>query len=157
MNNTTRLRPAKQDDLRVVISWIPDAAKCRQWVGPAVNFPLTPESLTQEITFSANNSYCLEKAGDPIGFGQLIHKSEQLIHAARIIIAPRVRRQGCGRSLCQSLINRAAELKYPLISLNVYKNNPTAMQLYQSLGFRKKKSKKAGLSKDICYMEKRIF
>ncbi len=152
-----RLRPAKKDDLRVIISWIPDAAECRRWAGPAVNFPLTPESLVQEIAFSANNSYCLEKAGNPVGFGQLIHKSEQLIHAARIIIAPCERRQGYGRKLCQSLINRAAELKYSRISLNVYKNNPTALRLYQSLGFRIKKSKKDGLSKDICYMEKKTF
>ena len=52
------------------------------------------------------------------------------------------------------IISWIAELKYPRISLNVYKNNPTAMQLYQSLGFRvKKNSKEDGLSKDICYME----
>ena len=151
-------RPAKPDDLPVIISWIPNAAECRRWAGPAVNFPITPETLSQEIAFSANNSYCLEGAGDLVGFGQLIRKSEQRIHAARIIIAPHERRQGCGRELCQSLINRAAELEYPRISLNVYKDNSTAMQLYQSLGFReKKKPKEDGLSKNICYMETETF
>ena len=153
-----RFRPAKLDDLPIIISWVPDADACRRWAGPLVNFPLTPESLSQEITFSAINSYCLEGAGGLVGFGQLIRKSEQRIHAARIIIAPHERRQGCGRKLCQSLINRAAELKYPRLSLNVYKDNSTAMLLYQSLGFReKKKPKEEGLSKDICYMEAETF
>ena len=130
----------------------------REGIQPKGPIEITPETLSQEIAFSANNSYCLEGAGDLVGFGQLIRKSEQRIHAARIIIAPHERRQGCGRKLCQSLINRAAELEYPRISLNVYKDNSTAMQLYQSLGFReKKKPKEDGLSKNICYMETETF
>jgi ribosomal-protein-alanine N-acetyltransferase len=151
-------RSAKQDDLSVIISWIPDAAACKRWAGPAVNFPLTPASLSREITFSANNSYCLVEKGNLVGFGQLIRKSKQRLHAARIIVDPPARGRGFGRTLCQSLIKRAAELKYPRISLNVYKDIPTAILLYQSLGFReKKKSKEDGMSKDICYMETGTF
>ncbi len=150
-------RSAKQDDLSIIISWIPDAAACKRWAGPAVKFPPTPASLAQEIGFSRDNSYCLEEFANIVGFGQLIRKSEQRLHAARIIVAPPTRGRGFGRKLCRSLINRAAELEYPRISLNVYKDNSTAIQLYQSLGFQTlERHKKDTLSDDICYMEKRL-
>lgn len=151
------LRPATRDDLPVIISWIPDAVECRRWAGPEVKFPLTPASLSQDIIFSPDNSYCLEANGHLVGFGQLIPKSEQRLHAARIIVAPPERGRGFGRKLGQSLIDRAAELKYPRISLNVYQDNPTAIRLYQSLGFKAlERPKKNPLSADICYMEKRL-
>ena len=150
-------RPAKIEDLSVIISWIPDAAECRRWAGPAVRFPLTPASLSQDIIFSPDNSYGLKEKRNLVGFGQLIHKSEQRLHAARIIVAPPLRSRGFGRKLCRSLINRAAELEYPRISLNVYKDNSTAIQLYRSLGFQAlERPKKETLSDVICYMEKRL-
>jgi len=152
-----RFRTATHADLRVIITWIPDANACRRWAGPAVKFPLTPASLSQDIIFSPDNSYCLEEKGHRVGFGQLIPKSEQRLHAARIIVAPPERGRGFGRKLCQSLIDRAAELKYPCLSLNVYKDNPTAIQLYQSLGFEAlERPEKDSLPHDICYMEKRL-
>lgn len=151
-------RPAKLDDLSVIISWIPDAAECRRWAGPAVKFPPTPESLTIEISFAPDNSYCLEENGELVAFGQLIRKSAQRFHAACIIIAPHLRGRGFGRKLCQALIDRAVELKYHQISLNVYKDNPAAINLYKSLGFcEMAKSKEDTPSKDISYMETGLF
>ena len=151
------LRPATRDDLPVIISWIPDVVECRRWAGPQVKYPLTPASLSQDINFSPDNSYCLEAKADLVGFGQLIPKSDQRVHAARIIVAPQNRGRGYGRQLGQSLIDRAAELKYPRISLNVYQDNPSAIRLYQSLGFKPlERPKKNPLSGDICYMEKRL-
>jgi ribosomal protein S18 acetylase RimI-like enzyme len=153
-----RFRPATQNDLPVVISWIPDAVACKRWAGPAVSFPLTPSSLAKEIEFSPDNSYCLEEKGNLVGFGQLLPKSENRLHAARIIVAPHQRGRGFGRKLGQALINRAIALKYPRVSLNVYKDNPTAINLYQSLGFHEiDKSKEKSLAKDIRYMELKRF
>jgi ribosomal protein S18 acetylase RimI-like enzyme len=122
-----------------------------------VTFPLTPESLTVEISFTPDNSFCLEKDGDPVGFGQLIPKSEQRLHAARIIVVPHLRGRGFGRKLCQVLINKAVELKYSRMSLNVSKDNAAAIKLYKSLGFHElEKSKNDTLSKAISYMELKI-
>lgn len=149
-----RFRPAAQNDLPVIISWIPDATECKRWAGPLVKFPLSPESLRKEIAFSADNSYCLEENGNLAGFGQLLRKSEKRLHAARIIVAPDKRGQGLGRRLCQALIHRTIELKFPRISLNVYNKNQIAINLYQSLGFQEvEKCKDDTLSEDIRYME----
>ena len=147
-------RSAKPEDLSVIISWIPDAAACKRWAGPAVSFPPTPASLVQEIDFSDHNSYCLQDLGAIVGFGQMIRKSEHRIHLARIIVAPRRRGRGYGRHLCRSLMHRAAELKYPRISLNVYRDNPAAVNLYHRLGFRAVNRTRAdGISEDLYYME----
>jgi ribosomal protein S18 acetylase RimI-like enzyme len=149
-----RLRPATRNDLPVIISWIPNAIECRRWAGPAVAFPMAVASLMQEITFSRDNSYCLEEKVELIGFGQLMPKSDQRVHAARIIVAPQKRGRGYGRKLCQFLITQASELKYPRISLNVYRDNSTAIRLYRSLGFRERERPgQDGLTKDIIYME----
>jgi len=147
-------RSARPEDLSVVISWVPDAAACRRWAGPAVTFPPTPASLMREIDFSPHNSYCLTEFEALVGFGQMIPKSEHRIHLARIIVAPSRRGQGCGRHLCRALLIYAAELKYPRISLNVYRDNSAALKLYHSLGFRlMDKAQADGLSVDISYME----
>jgi len=153
-NTFVHLRPATRNDLPVIISWIPDAAGCRRWAGPAVTFPIAVASLTQEITFSPHNSYCLEEKAELIGFGQLIPKSDQRVHAARIIVAPQIRGRGYGRKLCQFLMAQASELKYPRISLNVYRDNSTAIKLYRSLGFRERELPgQDGSAKNIIYME----
>jgi ribosomal protein S18 acetylase RimI-like enzyme len=89
-----------------------------------------------------------------VGFGQVIRKSKKWGHAARIIIAPLFRGRGLGRSLCLALIDRANDLNYSHISLNVYRDNPAAIKLYQSIGFHEAKRPQSDtLSDDICYME----
>ena len=149
-----RFRLASQEDLSVIITWIADTDHCRRWAGPVVNFPLTPESLMKEITYSPDNSYCLVRNGNIIGFGQLIRKNEHLTHAARIIVAPHLRGLGIGEKLCRALINRAIELGNRRISLNVYKDNQAALKLYRSLGFHEiEKPGEGTRSDDISYME----
>ena len=147
-------RPAIQDDLKIIISWIPDADACKRWAGPLVNFPLTPASLAEKIELKPGNTYGLEKNKTLIGFGQLIHKSNDRGHAARIIVAPGYRGRGIGRRLCLALTGQAANLKYGRVSLNVYRENLAAIRLYKSLGFRDAtRSPKKTLLNDIRYME----
>ena len=149
-----QFRSAILDDLSVIISWIQDADACRRWAGPLVNYPLTPESLAREIEFAPGNTYGLEGKGSLVGFGQLIHKCKARGHAARIIVAPGLRGRGIGRSLCLAIIKQAVNLKYCRVSLNVYRDNPAAIQLYSSLGFcEAEKTKGESLSNEICYME----
>jgi len=108
----------------------------------------------QEIDFSPHNSYCLTEFEAIVGFGQMIPKSEQRIHLARIIVPPARRGQGYGRHLCRALLIYAAELNYPRISLNVYRDNSAALKLYHSFGFRLiDKIQAGGQAEDICYME----
>ncbi len=147
-------RPARSVDLPIVISWLQDAVDCRRWAGPAVTFPPTTESLSREISFTPDNSFSLDEADELIGFGQLIRKTRKRLHTSRIIVAPHRRGDGLGRNLCRALIERTIELGYPRISLYAYQDNPTAIHLYQGLGFQEKeKPEEDKLVTDTVYME----
>jgi hypothetical protein len=44
-------RPATKADLKIVMTWIPDADSCLGWAGSKVRFPLELEQLCQDIEF----------------------------------------------------------------------------------------------------------
>lgn len=69
--------------------------------------------------------------------GQLVFKEAHWAHLARIVVAPLLRGQGLGRSLCLALMQRALALDRALIgwTLYVYPQNEAARGLYESLGF----------------------
>jgi ribosomal protein S18 acetylase RimI-like enzyme len=143
------LRNAKSEDLKTIISWIPDEDTCKLWAGPQVRFPLNIESLSKDIEFSDNNSFCLIDNESIVAFGQLLEKENGYLHLARIIVAPSKRAMGYGRSLCNALLKITRQRGCGKISLNVYQNNTNAFKLYEKLGFRKISEKS---SKEICHM-----
>lgn len=58
------------------------------------------------------------------------------LHLGRIIISPAQRGMGLGRELVSALIARGIELYHPLrFTLNVYRENASALNCYFSLGF----------------------
>jgi len=143
------LRKAKSEDLKTIISWIPDEDKCKLWAGPKVRFPLNIESLSRDIEFSHNNSFCLMDNECLVAFGQLLEKENGHLHLARIIVAPSKRAMGYGRSLCNELLEITGQRGCGKISLNVYRNNKNAFKLYEKLGFREISEKS---SNEICHM-----
>jgi ribosomal protein S18 acetylase RimI-like enzyme len=141
-------------DLPVVISWLRDADDCRRWAGPGVIYPPTVDSLVREISFTPDNSFSLDDQDELVGFAQLLRKTKQRLHTSRIIVAPHRRGDGLGRNLCRALIERTIELGYPQISLYVYQDNQTAINLYQNLGFQERnKPREDKPVKDTIYME----
>jgi ribosomal protein S18 acetylase RimI-like enzyme len=145
------LRKAKVTDLKTIILWIPDELACKIWAGPKVRFPLSIESLSKDIGFSDNNSYCLIKSEAMIGFGQLLPKEKDRLHFARIIVDPSKRAMGYGKRLCSELLQIATQKGYHKISLNVYRNNTRALKLYENFGFREIAEKS---STENCFMIK---
>ena len=143
------LRKAKIADLTTIISWIPNELTCKSWAGPKVRFPLSIESLLKDIEFSDNNSYCLIKSDAIVAFGQLLTKEKGYLHLARIIVAPSKRAMGYGKILCNELLKIANQKGYHKISLNVYRNNRSALKLYENLGFREVAETS---SKENCHM-----
>ena len=143
------LRRAKSEDLKTIISWIPDEDTCKLWAGPKVRFPLTIENLSKDIEFSDDNSFCLMDNESFVAFGQLLAKENGYLHLARIIVAPSKRALGYGRLLCNELNKIASQRDCSKISLNVYRNNKNAFKLYEKLGFREISAKS---SKEICHM-----
>ena len=71
-----------------------------------------------------------------VAFGQLIDKTPQRAHVARLIVRPDARGRGCGRAMLGELLRRAERHGYACVSLYVNRANDVAMALYESLGFR---------------------
>ena len=131
------LRVARTEDLNTLISWIKDKEACKLWAGPVVRFPLTLEGLTQDIAFSAKNTFAMvNDVGELFGLGQLLEKGNDRIHMARLIVSPPQRAKGFGELLCRLLID-AGTKRFGIVyfTLNVYSDNKTAVKLYQKLGF----------------------
>jgi ribosomal protein S18 acetylase RimI-like enzyme len=131
-----RFRDSTAADLEIVATWVHDQRECELWAGPHLRFPLDIGALRDQ--------FCLEKAESVSGldahglvaFGQLLAKSPQRLHLARVIVRPDARGGGVGRSLLAELLLRAAVVPQARVSLYVNRANEAAIALYESLGFR---------------------
>lgn len=54
----------------------------------------------------------------------------------RLMVAPRYQRRGIARALMACAEERALELGYAVIRLDAFTNNPRALHLYETLGYR---------------------
>jgi [ribosomal protein S18]-alanine N-acetyltransferase len=130
-------RAARASDLDSVSAWVATAQQCRLWAGRQVEFPIEAWQLAETIEFEADNAWCMSLDGELIGFGQLLQRSEQRAHLARLIISPDLRGLGYGTLLGEKLLETAAEaLACKVVTLNVYRANLAAQALYARLGFR---------------------
>ena len=130
------LRPALQEDLREVLTWMDTPELMRRWGGPALPFPGNPEATWAAMGGSAETTFALGPAsGELLGFGQILRRPWGF-HLARLVVSPSWRGQGLGRTLCLQLIERARASGAPgVITLNVYEDNAQARALYEALGF----------------------
>ena len=129
------LRSATLTDLAEVASWIATARDCELWAGWRLSFPIDPQRLRAAIEFSDTNSFCLQRDRRVVAFGQIINKGNRA-HLARLIVDPSYRRQGHGKRLIESLLERIRQDGYERVSLNVDESNGLAASLYVTLGFR---------------------
>lgn len=135
MMTDLRISAATESDLDEVVSWIGSEQECLTWAGPMVSYPIEKLQLMNEIGFSSENARVCRAGQELMAFGQVFPRGENGSHLARIITNPEFRGQGFGRSLCESLIHHAQAQYGPTVSLNVYRANKRAFQLYLSLGF----------------------
>lgn len=153
LGGMSELRAASLLDLSVVAGWIRSAELCRQWAGERVAFPIQNDRLPHEIEFEKAESWCLLEGGTILGFGQIVPKSASRQHLARLVIEPESRGQGLGRVLAEHLLELALAKSPSCVSLNVSANNPAAVALYRSLGFRPAERPEGELESTSEYME----
>ena len=127
---------ASNSELEEVVSWVDTPDKCRYWGGPNISFPVDLPVLIDEIGFRENSSYTFRSDNCIAGFGQLVSKPGGVTHLARIICNPLLRGKGYGRRVCLSLLEIADD-RGNTTTLNVYRANLPALNLYTSLGFVK--------------------
>jgi len=147
-----KLRPTEESDLELVMTWIRNEEECRLWSGPGVRFPYTLATLKEDIRYDSRNTFSLlDNDGYACGLGQILEKSSNKIHLARILIAPAERGKGYGRILCSLLIEKALEIYGKRsFSLNVYEFNTPAVKTYQRLGFKQSVPPPGSLKLENC-------
>lgn len=131
------LKAVTPQDLQVVLTWVPTPELLKLWAGPGLTFPPQADIAWHELGITGENSFSLIDAGGNVaGFGQTLLREPHRVHLARIIVSPTVRGKGVGRILCQQLMQAGLE-RYgaAAFTLNVYKDNAPAFNLYKSLGF----------------------
>jgi pyridoxamine 5'-phosphate oxidase len=151
-----KLQSVQKVDFLEIISWISSSEACRQWAGPSVKYPLSIDSIEENLSVTQHRSFVLVDENSLIlGFGQLLEKSNGRIHLGRIIVNPKVRGNGYGRKLCKMLMKEAKEcFGAKISSLNVYLDNVAAISLYRSLGFKNSEPPQdSKLEGDVMYME----
>lgn len=129
------IRKTEKKDFLAIQSWIKTSEECRLWAGPKISFPLEMETFFHEIDLKNQMTFSFFE-DDIIGFAQLLNSpTPDTLHLARIIIAPHKRGRGTGYSLLCRLLQEAGK-KAGIATLNVYKKNTKALNLYTSLGFK---------------------
>ena len=148
-----KLRDANQDDLREVMDWIESEKACRIWAGPGFRFPFDWDRFLEDLGFNIYETYSLvDDTDNPVAIGQIIHRNKRL-HLARILVTPDLRGKGYGRLLCEELL-KVGRFNHgnKAFSLNVYRHNTVARQLYETLGFKEAANQSEAASQDSVFM-----
>ena len=69
------------------------------------------------------------------GFGGLCKVNDDNVELGKLHLHPDFQGRGIGRTLAETLINRARELNYKIVSLHVTVTQNAAIGLYKRLGF----------------------
>ncbi|KKO46675.1 hypothetical protein WG68_05165 [Arsukibacterium ikkense] len=146
-----KIAPASVTELDTVITWIGTAEQCCRWAGPLVTFPLERQRLAADIAFEPANAFCGLSDIGVLAFGQLMPKAPGVYHLARIISHPSYRGQGLARQFCLYLLDHAWASGASAITLNVYRANTYALNLYTTLGFAEQADKS---DSSLCFMLK---
>ena len=129
------LQPARLQDLKTVLSWVGTADLLKQWGGPALVHPGTPEAVWSAMGASSENAFALvDSSGELLGFGQAFVRDPN-VHLARLIVAPSRRGQGIGRILAMKLIHAAIVHHPDEITLRAQPDKAPAAKLFNSFNF----------------------
>ena len=128
------------DDLKIIINWIKSSEEARLWGGAKIRYPLSIDSLMDDIRFSENHSYSFFDNHDLYGFAQVVDLDKEIGHIARVIIKPEKRGIGLGSRLLGEMIEYCDLNGYKQLNLNVYMSNISAISLYKSYGFQVSKT-----------------
>jgi RimJ/RimL family protein N-acetyltransferase len=136
-NDQLRLRPFTTDDDAEVTNWFSDAGQLRMFAGKRLSWPLEVaqwDGIRNDPTITAWTAV-LGDDPTPVGHGELVTESPQLVRIARIGIAPAARGNGLGRLMLSQLIEKARLEHYERAILFVHPDNSVAIRAYRGLGF----------------------
>lgn len=147
-NSDLRLRPYKEQDADVVVSWIKDEESLRKWSADRFgNYPISKDDINSK--YMQNNGDCIEEdnfypltAFDESGVvGHLILRytdaSKSVIRLGFVIVDNTKRGKGYGKQMILLALKYAFEIfKASKVTLGVFDNNESAYNCYKAAGFK---------------------
>ena len=125
------LRPATADDRDLVVE------VNRVAMGPYLEATFGWDEAARKAyfdeSFDASGGQVIQVDGADVGELLVDVRPDELV-VVRIALLPRWQGRGIGSAIVRALIERARELEIALV-LQLFKTNPRAAQLYESLGF----------------------
>ena len=141
-----RLRPYKVCDAQTITKWIKDEYAFRQWSADRYEkYPITSEDMNLYYDRDKNNERIWGMtAFDDTGIvGHLTMRfpndnSFDEIRLGFVIVDDKRRGKGYGKEMISLAIQYAFDIvKVKKVSLGVFENNKTAIQCYESCGFKR--------------------
>ena len=134
-DGSLELRPAGRDHVLALMDWFGDGQALRNWGGPSMRFPCSPQSFLQDCRWQELPSYVLLQTGQLVGFGQYYLRAGRC-HLGRLVISPDYRGRRLATTLIRLLVKAGSEcLAVEGVSLFVLAHNLAAIRCYQRLGF----------------------
>lgn len=119
-----------------VASWARSALEALRWCS-FDGHPVPPGVVAGWVEEPGVLAHLLVEASVPVAYGELwVDHDEAEVELARLIVAPDHRRRGVGASLTRALVAEAHHHGADIF-LRVRPDNPTALRLYQRVGFRR--------------------
>ena len=139
------LRPYKQEDSKIICSWVKDEKQLFQWSADRIGkWPLKGDELNESYKDTNPDNFiplvAVDENGAPAGHLFIRRPDESdrsLVRFGFVIISPELRGKGNGRKMLELAIQYAKEkLQAEQITLGVFTNNPKARACYESVGFK---------------------
>jgi ribosomal protein S18 acetylase RimI-like enzyme len=129
-----RVRPFPAGLAGLVSGWASTADEVLMWCG----HPVAPVPAGQIVAWADEDGvqpFGLYRGERLAGYGELwVDDDAAEVELARLIVDPRERGQGLGRSLVTELARRA-RARHPLVFLRVHPANQAAQRCYSAAGF----------------------
>lgn len=107
------------------------------WTGPRFSYPMIEEEFIDHCNDSSRKWWIFKKGQEVLGVGELQKIAPQKVKLSRIYIFKAYRGKGYGKILIDLLMEKAQIIDAKVsFTLNVFKHNKIAFNLYQQLGFK---------------------
>ena len=139
------LRPYKQEDSKIICSWVKDEKQLFQWSADRIGkWPLKGDELNEQYKDTNPDNFiplvAVDENGAPAGHLFIRRPDESdrsLVRFGFVILSPELRSKGNGRKMLELAIQYAkSQLHASRITLGVFANNPKARACYESVGFK---------------------
>ena len=99
------------------------------------SLPWTLEQLKSQLPDDRHEFLvALDDAGTLLGYVGMMHILDEG-YISNVAVSPEARRQGIGRLLIRTLLDRAKKLELSFVTLEVRESNAPAIALYSGFGF----------------------